>query len=375
MINVILATHSVFSSDTSDTHGPAHSVAEYLTYKKVYYTFIKHPIFGSYKSRIEKSDGGVDHVGGMLHSVVLRPLFELIINLRVCYVSRSPKLIFIGVDPLNALSGVIAKYLGWVSQVVFYTPDYTNRRFQNSTVNTLYHAIDVFAARHADQVWCVSQKIVTVRKEQGVSTDRLYFVPNSPSLRLIGKMSDHKRPDKLVMVGNVIPTVDYSFIIGAIEKLHNTYPMLTLSIVGTGEYAKALQDDVHKRNLTRSIHFLGTLSHENIIRLLKKSGIGIALYTGKYETNYFGDSMKIREYLACGLPVMTTDVVETANIVREFHAGEIITIQESSFLGAVRKLLDKRRYATYHKNALRAAESYDFDARVSIPLRRIILDM
>ncbi len=370
---IVLATHSVFTSPTTDTHGPAHSVAEYLSFHKIPYVFVKHPIVGIGATRIERYGSLPVTPTQFWPFFGIHSFAELVTNMRVCFALRSEKPIYIGVDPLNALSGVLGKYLRWVSTIVYYTPDYTTQRFKNALVNYVYHAIDRFVALRADQVWCVSQAIMQIRKQQSVRLGNIYHVPNSPSLRVTGHIRDDtKHPQQLVMVGNIVPTMDYTFMIDAVDHLRRTYPKLRLEIVGEGAYMNALRQQVAHRKLTQTIHFLGQLSHTDVINLLKTSGVGIALYTGMHETNYFGDSMKIREYLACGLPVVTTDVVETARVVDTYHAGEIIKIRKDTLYPALKKILDTKNYNRYVKNALRAAKVFDFDTMIAVPFRKLV---
>lgn len=58
--------------------------------------------------------------------------------------------------------------------------------------------------------------------------------------------------------------------------------------------------------------------------VLSRCGIGLALYQYSSPWAKWGDSMKIREYLSVGLPVITTNVPSTADDVEEAGVGFVI---------------------------------------------------
>ncbi len=73
-----------------------------------------------------------------------------------CFGKNEKYDIFFGVDPLNALAGLVLKKLGRVEKVVYYTIDYFSQRFPNKIVNSLYHFIDKICVRYADETWNLS---------------------------------------------------------------------------------------------------------------------------------------------------------------------------------------------------------------------------
>lgn len=366
MIQIILASHAAFTEEGVDVHGPAHAVDQYLIRNTIPHIFLKYPIYGGFSSIVIYPNQHKENIGGAKLPISFRPIWEIWTTLVYCFRNRASKPVCIGVDPLNAFSFILAKSLGWVSAVIFYTPDYTAQRFRNVLMNAVYHTIDRFASRRADHMWCVSKRIMAIRKIQGVRPDIIYVVPNTPSLEEVGQVSFQKKDAyHLVMVGNIVQTLDYEFVLESMRSLQKKFLSVTLSIVGSGSYMHNLQKKVAELTLQNCVFFLGQLSHTQVIRLLKTSGIGIALYDGKCSTNLSGDSMKIREYLACGLPVISTGMVETAEVVREFHAGKIVGGDQKSFIRSLTDIWEPRAYKRYVQNALKAAAAYDFDTIIA----------
>lgn len=369
MKQVILITHAAFVREHIDVHGPAHAVYRYLTRHTMPCVFLRYPIYGEFSAILTQGDGINRPLGGARIPGLLRPIWEVMMTVMICRRFRARKPLCIAVDPLNAFSCLLAKWLGFVEDVVFYTPDYTKERFGNRLLNAVYHGIDYLTAKSARHVWCVSRAIIAYRISQGIDKRKLYYVPNTPSVQDVGQVVLAKKDaHSLVMVGNIVATLDYSFVIDAVSRLRVLYPRLSLHIVGAGSHMKDLENEVANRSMQAVVRFHGQLSHDRVISLLKRCGVGVALYDGKCSTNLSGDSMKIREYVACGLPVITTDVTETAKLIHDYRAGEIVKIEHRAFAKALTRILDKNRYVTYCKNALQAAHAFDFDAMISRPL-------
>jgi glycosyltransferase involved in cell wall biosynthesis len=75
----------------------------------------------------------------------------------------------------------------------------------------------------------------------------------------------------------------------------------------------------------------------------------------------FGDSMKAREYMAVGLPVVITDVPSTAEDIKKSGAGFVIHEDKKSFQEAIDKILSNRKlYTRMRKNAIRLAKETNF---------------
>ncbi len=333
----ILITHTAINDKGEDVHGPGHSVRDYFLSKKIPHIFISHPLSVN----------------------ILRYLSEIVSNIKICYENRQKGTIFIGVDPLNAFSGLLAKRLGFVKSYVFYTPDYTNQRFNNNIMNSIYHFIDFVTAKNANHVWCVSERIAEVRAKQAIDDSKLHVLPNTPSIRVINGIKSSK-PDyrQMVIVGNITKTLNYKLVLESMVTL----PHFKLKIVGGGGFMDGLKAISAKLKLN-NVEFCGPKSHKETIRIMKESGLGLALYSGEYDTNYYGDSMKIREYLACGLPVITTNVTETANVVLAYKAGEVINLNKESLISSIKKIL--KNPEKYKQNAKMAAKAYDFDKMIS----------
>ena len=111
----------------------------------------------------------------------------------------------------------------------------------------------------------------------------------------------------------------------------------------------------------------GSMERSLVQKLLAKSGIGLALYKDKDPWTRYGDSMKMREYLSCGLPIITTSVVSTSDVVLAYRCGKVIKPTAENFIAAVKEIYSPT-YMSLRSGALSAAKQYAFARMARQPL-------
>jgi len=127
-------------------------------------------------------------------------------------------------------------------------------------------------------------------------------------------------------------------------KIHN----LRLILAGDGETRKAVEELCEQLQLQDSVHFPGTLNEEEIKVLLQQQ-------TSVYVHATYGETMStsIMQALACGLPVIASDIPGVHNLVKPGHgitvkndAHALATAIEEVLLDPMlmAQLSDKARY-------------------------------
>lgn len=363
---IIIASHARFGQDNEPTHGTGSEISAFLQKEDYEHFFIKHSLYNGFSSLIEKfSNGKIDKqfCGFKNLPFILRIIQEQLINFYFIFKIQKPINLFIGIDPLNAFSGVLAQKTGKVKKTVFYTADYACQRFRNPIVNSIYHWFDRFGIKNVDQVWNVSTRITKLRKKQGVPKEKNFFVPNTPDFRKIKHLPYSKiNKHDLVVVSHLTQAIDYFLVFKVVKELSQKYKDIRLLIIGTGPYEKELKKLVQKLKISDKILFLGRKPHDEVLKILPQSAVGLALYTKEQPWTEFGDSMKIREYLACGLPVITTSVTSTADDIKKAGVGYVIELKKEDFEEAIDKLFFNRTlYLKMRKNAIKLASNYTLE--------------
>lgn len=128
------------------------------------------------------------------------------------------------------------------------------------------------------------------------------------------------REDSLVL--NFIGRLDHEknpiLLIKAFEIILKEYKNISLIIVGDGVLRKDLQSYINTNNLLGRVILAGLRSPEYIAKLHNSSDV--CILTSAYE----GMPISVLEALACGLPVVSTDVGEIRRIVIPGLNGEVV---------------------------------------------------
>ncbi len=338
---ILLVSH-VYHTESGPVYGPFNVIKDFLNTNKRSFQTIEYPLV----SRTP---------------LIIKSVFETVKTVMTAAV-YIPK-IFIGIDPLNAFAGVILKKIGLVKKTIFYCVDYTPTRFKNKILNNIYLGIDRFVSKNSDEVWNVSSRIIDVRNKQGIPDAKIKFVPNSPVFENCPRLPVGKvNRNNIVMVAGLTHGPVLNLVLKAFKNVVTKFPKARLSIIGTGPYQEKLKEKTKKVELSKNIIFLGQLSNKDLLREVSKSAAALAIYTFSkdYSWVYYGDSKKAREYLACGTPVIITDVVGTADDVERYKAGLVIKPGTKDLERAMDKMLsDKNYWLECRKNACLLAKKYD----------------
>lgn len=332
------------------------------------FTFIRHSMDGLMPSEVRTY-----HKSKISRIVNLRVVSKIgplryiteVVKTVYFFVRKDKVDVYIGIDPLNALAGILLKKLHRVDTAIFYTADYSPSRFNSGLMNRIYHWIDVYCVRNADEVWSVSSKIVDIRRGMGLSDVKNVFLPNVPPVEFNHFRNNTHDKFNLIMYGIVDTQLDFEGAIRAVAQLKDDMPKISLTIVGNGpqeEYLKKVADDL---SVADRIRFMGRRTLKETLELASRSGIGLALYTGEWGFNQYGDSTKCREYFNFGLPVISTDTHSTVGEIVANKAGIIVRKETDEYITAIQSAIARydemslrslslgKKYEGIHQRALR----------------------
>lgn len=359
--------------------GPTQALVEYLTLeniaKKV--LFIGHPLlpgrnkentsfcFYYQKGRLTKKEY-------YRHFSTFSPLcyfIDFLLSLFWVMKTKQKWDLFIGLNNLNALSGLILKLLGKVKKVIFYGVDYAPQRFANPLMNYLYHLADKICIHDVDQVWSLSSKMLEARlkyKNLKIKKNKSKIVPMGVWFNKIKRPKFNKiMKNTLVFMGHLLKKQGVQTVIKAIPKIIKEIPDFKFLIIGTGEYRPELEKLVKKMELTDKVIFTGFIkNYQKMSGLISQSACAVAIYQkGDYQRNftYYADPGKIKDYLGAGIPVILTNVPPNAPEIEKAGCGIVINDKEEEVAQAVIKIMkNEEKLKQYKKNALKFAQKYDW---------------
>lgn len=272
--------------------------------------------------------------------------------------------LFIGLESINALAGVLLKKLGFVKTVVYYVSDYSPSRYKANWFNNLYLFLDRFAISNVDYLWDVSTAMMPARIKAGLDpkfASKVIHVPNALYPEQINYLAFEKTHEfSLIYAGTLGPENGPDIAITAMKYVSDKYPKALLHIYGGGENdLKRLNKLTDKLNLSKYVIFHGFMTDQiKLSNEIKKYRIGLAPYKAiPGSPRWWADATKIRLYLAAGLPTITTQVPPLRKELIEVNAGLVTKDNAKDTAEAIIKLFsDINLYKTMRTNAIKKAK-------------------
>ncbi len=357
MRKIVIASHTALV-DNKEYDGIGNTLKANLNEMNVEYAFVRHSMEGKLRSEVQ-----VYKKGRLIKKTLLRvrqqpSILRYIGEVRqsIRYFTKYRADVYIGIDPLNALAAISLKKRGMVEKAIFFTADYSEKRFNNPLLNYIYHAIDRYCIKHADEVWSVSTKICKVRREMGLSEQKNILVPNVPPIAYDDYKKSKHDEYELITTGIIDKQLDFEGSIRAVAAMKNEYPRIHLTIIGNGPEEDSLKELVTDLKIEDRVEFTGRLSLKEALYRQSCAGIGLALYTGIWGFNQYGDSTKCREYFNFSLPIISTETHSTVEDIVEYNAGVIVKLKTDAYQDAIRKIY--ANYSQYSRGSRSAGKKF-----------------
>jgi len=123
----------------------------------------------------------------------------------------------------------------------------------------------------------------------------------------------------IIVTRNLEDIYDVATAIKAFDKVRSTYPDATMSIAGTGPERGALTALVNECQLESHVTFVGRLAPEKMANLYKSADVMLNASIVDNTPN------SIIEALACGTPVVTTNVGGIPKLVTDEHDALLVS--------------------------------------------------
>lgn len=273
--------------------------------------------------------------------------------------------LLVGFESVNALAGIFLKKIGKVKNVVYYVSDFSPKRYKSKWFNNFYLYLDKVAAMNADATWNVSDAMAEARKNLGYDMEKLspqILAPNAFFKKEISYLPLNKtKPYSIVYAGTLGLENGPDYAISMMPKILKKFPSATLTIAGVGrpEEEKLLKYLIQKLHLGKNINFVGFVpTNKELYSLVRKHRLLVAPYKAIPESvRWYADAVKIRMALACGLPVVTTQVPPNGKLAENAGAGVVTKDNPGDLANNVIKIFsDEKRYLKMRKSAILAAK-------------------
>lgn len=267
--------------------------------------------------------------------------------------------------------GYAAVHLGrWLDVPVTVTLRGTeNRHLRDPALAPLV----LYTLTHANRVFSVARALIDLAKQFGFTADKARVIGNGIDSDRFYPLDQQEARAKLnlpsngkviVSVGGLVERKGFHRVIEQIPVLLQKHPDLHYLIVGSsgpeGDFSGQLHSQVKKLGLQSRVHFLGSLTPDQLNTPLSASDVFVLATRNEGWANVFLEAM------ACGLPVVTTNVGGNSEVVSAEYLGKIVPFDDGPALanaidGALERQWDRKAIRSY-------AQANSWTSRVSVLL-------
>ncbi len=194
-----------------------------------------------------------------------------------------------------------------------------------------------------------SQEIVDI---YGVNSDKIFLLPDGVDINTITgylKSAKLKRKDLglgdnelvLINVNRLEENKGVRYLIDALPEIKRTIDQVRLIIVGAGSQEKNLKSQIDSLGLANAVLHFKDVEESMLFNYFKLADIAVT------PTLFEGLPIVLLEAMACGLPVIATDITDNSIVVKNGENGYLVPPGNSKAISeAVIRIWKRER----HKN-------------------------
>lgn len=192
-------------------------------------------------------------------------------------------------------------------------------------LNRLYLAtLGKWTFRMADRVICYTDEEREEMKKLGVDSKKICVIHNGIDTGLFTPGANPKGFGRLLWIGRFVPGKGVDYLINAFSEAVKEKPWLTLTMIGSGPGLKDVRDKIKILGLGEKIHIKEFVPNMEMPAIYQNADIFVlpSLMEGVPRT--------ILEAMACGLPIICTDLPQLRHIVDQ--CGTMVPVKDSKSL-------------------------------------------
>lgn len=275
---------------------------------------------------------------------------------------------YIGMDGLCVGWGNLLRSFGRLKRTAYWAIDFVpENRFRARFKNYIYQKINISGYRQSDEMWDLSPRMAEAREKfLGIKFSDYQshkIVPYGMWIDRIKRFSyEECEKDTVVFMGHLIEKQGVQLIIQAIPDIIKEVPNFKFKIIGGGNYGSKLIELARKLDVLKYCDFHGKI--DDIIELEKEvaiSAVAVAPYIKELDTwTYYADPGKIKTYLACGVPLLLTDIPWNAGEIEKNGCGKIICEEKSNIVKGIIDMMNSIKNQECRSKALEYSKRFDY---------------
>lgn len=196
--------------------------------------------------------------------------------------------------------------------------------------------------RDVDEVWVMIEESRDRLIDMSVAEEKIRIISNTPVLSRFSDISpsgeDLNSTYRLVYVGLLNPSRGLDTTIRAVARYVRRNPNFEFIVVGKGKADRQLRQLASDLDAEKWIKFLGWIDNTEVPKLIASADIGIVPH---HKCSHWDNTIpnKLFDYMAAGKPVIVSNAVPMARIVRKSECGLVFTdYDDEALVGALDRL-------------------------------------
>ncbi len=221
--------------------------------------------------------------------------------------------------------------------------------------------------QNADAVLALTENMKQKMRE--IYDREISIVPNGIDLERFKISPESKKKDStktIIFVGRLHPVKGVQYLIEAMAIVHQESPEVKLILVGDGEERELLENLTDSLGIRECVEFAGRVPHERVQDYMNQAEVFVLPSLSE------GFPVTILEAMACGLPIVATQVGGVPDVIKNGVNGYLVKAKDpNETVEALLKLLqDAQLRATISKTNKQKVDEYSW-GRVALALEKI----
>ncbi|GBR75515.1 glycosyl transferase group 1 [Candidatus Termititenax persephonae] len=252
-------------------------------------------------------------------------VYDFLLALRLLFTFPKPDIFYVRVAYFSLFTPLLAKILRrkLVLEINGFVVDDVLSKGWPAPLRWVSISCEKFLHKIADAAICVSATISeAVQQSFGIPRRKLVALENGVNIEHFRPLDKAKCRAELGFdsqinyigyVGCFTGWDGIEHIVHALPGIQKTFPQTKVLLVGDGEQRKFVESEVRRLNLAKEVIFTGYVQYADLPKYLNVFTVAVAPYGGSESIqtrNKKGglSSLKSKEYISCGLPVVVADI-------------------------------------------------------------------
>jgi glycosyltransferase involved in cell wall biosynthesis len=325
--------------------GPYEATLQWLIeHRSESFAAVRHPLDSTQLGKTDISVRSQPH-GSVAERARKRPNlppFTYLIDMFILPKTKVPR-IWVTFNPLSAVRAIIGR--AWRDEViVLWSVDFVPVKSSNSFIQRIYKFLDKYSHKRVNLHWEVSEAAVAARAlSTGIDRGLDHYVVPMGIWENAFHVPNRERFDnrRICYFGNVNTRNGIEKLLEIVLCARGTD--ITFEIIGGGELQDSVRQFIYENNLEQAVTYHGFLEDpEDAYEIMGRCAVGVAPFINDPKSfTAFADPSKFKAYLACGLPILTTEVPPNANELEKMAGAKIVSSSApaETFLESLNEIL------------------------------------